>query len=204
MKILPLLILTTVLTMTGMPVLAQQTSGPTAGALSPESGPGGPPSEERREEVRKKIEAVRIWRLTEDLKLDTSTSAKLSSLLSSLDQKRHDTMRAQMKTIRELRALLKTAKPDDAAIKALLEKLEKNHREIQALKDQELKGVKELLTIEQQAGFLLFQHDFQHEMRGMIHAARGKNRGKGEMGPRGQISDGPEEDRQSSPPGRGQ
>ena len=50
--------------------------------------PGGEPSEEKREEVRKKIEAVRIWRLTEALKLDAPTSSKLSALLSSFDQQR--------------------------------------------------------------------------------------------------------------------
>jgi Spy/CpxP family protein refolding chaperone len=170
-----------------------------AGEFSPEPGQGGPPSEERREEVRKKIEAIRIWRLTEELKLDTNTSAKLSSLLSSLDQKRRDTMREQMEAMRDLRSLLKTAKPDEAKIKPLLEKLEKNHHEMQALRNKEFKGLKEILTVEQQARFLVFQQEFQREMRDMISGARGK--GPGGPGRRsGPMNDYPEREMQSRRP----
>jgi len=208
MKITKILILTISLTMAGMPAFAQRQIADErprdAGGVSPDPGQGGPPSEERREEVRKKIEAVRIWRLTEELKLDTTASAKLSSFLSSLDQKRRDTMRDQMEAMRDLRSLLKTAKPDEAKIKSLLEKLEKNHHEIQGLKDQEMKGLKDILTIEQQARFLIFQQEFQREMRSMISGVRGKGRGKGGMGLGGPIPGGPEEDQQPNPPRRGQ
>jgi Spy/CpxP family protein refolding chaperone len=204
MKTTRILILTIALTMTGMPAFAQQQmSGPMAderqrdaGEFSPDPGQGGPPSEERREEVRKKIEAVRIWRLTEELKLDTNSSAKLSSLLSSLDVKRRNTMREQMEAMRDLRSLLKAAKPDEAKLKPLLEKLEKNHHEMQGLRDQEMKGLKDILTIEQQARFLLFQQEFQREMRDMISGARGK--GQGRRG--GPMNDNPERDMQPRPP----
>jgi Spy/CpxP family protein refolding chaperone len=214
MKILSILTLTIALTVTGMPAFAQrQMAGPVAdeqqreaGGFSPEPGQGGPASEERREEVRKKIEAVRIWRLTEELKLDTNSSAKLSSLLSSLDQQRRDTMREQMETMRDLRTLLKSAKPDESKTRSLLEKLERNHHEIQGLKDQELKGIKNILTIEQQARFLLFQQEFQREMQNMISAARNKGQGRDNRGPGGPgrrggpMNDYPERDMQSRPP----
>lgn len=211
MKITKILILTIALSMAGMPAFAQLQPADErprdAGEFVPEPGQGGrPPSEERREEVRKKIEAVRIWRLTEELKLDTETSAKLSSLLSSLDQKRRDTMREQMETMRDLRSLLKAAKPDEAKTRSLLEKLEKNHHKIQGLKDQELKGIKNILTIEQQARFLIFQQEFQREMRDMISGARNKGQGRNNRGPGGPgrrggpMNDYPERDMQSRPP----
>jgi len=213
MKIPKILILTIALTLAGMPAFAQrQPSGPMtderprdAGEFSREPGQGGPPSEERREEIRKKIEAVRIWRLIDELKLDTSSSAKLSSLLSSLDQKRRDTMRGQMEAMKDLRFLLKAAKPDESKIKSLLEKLEKNNHEIQGLKDQELKGLKDILTIEQQARFLLFQQEFQREMQEMISGARNKGQDRDGMagGPNrrgGSMNEYPERDMQSRPP----
>jgi Spy/CpxP family protein refolding chaperone len=144
--------------------------------------PGGEPSEERREEVRKKIEAVRIWRLTEALKLDAPTSSKLSALLSSFDQQRRDIMREQMTTMRQLRHILDSPKPDESKIKTVLDRLEKNQRAMQALRDKEFGGVKEILTIEQQARFLLFQQEFRREMQGMIANAR-----RGGPGPRGGL-----------------
>ncbi len=214
MKMTAILAVMIALTMTALPAFAQRRmQGPPpddrqreAGEFAPEPGQGGPPSEERREEIRKKIEAVRIWRLTEELKLDATTSAKLSSLLSSLDQKRRDIQREQMEAMRELRFSLKAAKPDESKIKPLLEKLEKNHRAMQELRDREIKGMKEFLTIEQQARFLLFQQEFQREMRGMIAGARGGGAGRGGMGPGGPgrrggpMNEYPERDMQSRPP----
>jgi len=154
----------------------------TAGVGNPgQPGRGEPMSEEKREEVRKKIDAVRIWRLTEALKLDASTSAKLSSLLSSVNNQRRDILREQSGTINILKLAVKSPKPDESQIKTSLEKLEKNHRAMQKLTDSEMSGLKNILTIEQQARYVVFQHEFTHEMRGMIRGAYG-NPSKGGIG----------------------
>jgi Spy/CpxP family protein refolding chaperone len=134
-------------------------------------------SEEKREEIRKKIDAVRIWRLTEALKLDANTSAKLSSLLSSVDHRRREILREQTGTINSLRFLVRAPKPDEARIKTSLEKLDKNHLQMQELTSSERNGLKNILTIQQQAQYVVFQHEFMREMRGMIGSAHG-NPGK--------------------------
>lgn len=141
-----------------------------------QSGRGGQMSGKRREEVRRKIEAVRIWRLNEELKLDPDTSAKLSSLLSSFGRQRRDIRRVQMRTMRTLRLAVKSQKPDESKIKADLEKLEKNRDAMQELKNNELRELKKILTIEQQARYVVFQKEFMREMRGMINDARGSKR----------------------------
>jgi Spy/CpxP family protein refolding chaperone len=148
-------------------------------------GRGNAAMEEKREAIRKKIEAVRIWRLTEELKLDTSTSARLASILSSMDQQRRDIMREQMAAMRELRTALRSPKPDESKLKAALEKLEKSHRAMQELREKEFRALKDVLTIEQQARFLVFQQQFQRDMRGVIAEARGNGPGSGRMGGRG-------------------
>ncbi len=140
-------------------------------------GRGRPMSEEKREEVRKKIDAVRIWRLTEALKLDANTSAKLSSLLSSVDHRRREIFREQVGTINALKFFVHAPKPDQAKIKASLERLDKNRLELQELTNSEINGLKNILTIEQQAQYVVFQHEFTREMRGMIGSAHG-NPGK--------------------------
>ncbi len=151
-------------------------------------GRGSAPSEEKREAIRRKIEAVRIWKLTEALKLDTATSAKLASFLGSMDQQRAGIFRDRMMTMRELRHSLKTSKPDEKSLKASLDKLEKNRRAMQELREKEMSGLKDILTTEQQARYVIFQQDFQREMREMIASARGKG-GAG----RGNIGNGPGE-----------
>lgn len=141
--------------------------------FAPEPGPAAPPSGERREEIRKKIETIRIWRLTERLKLDPATIAKIAPLLSSFDQRRKDIMQEQAATVRELRLLLNFSKPDEAKIKAALDRLEKNQQVIQEIRRREIDGLKGILTIEQQARFLLFQQEFERELREMIASVRG-------------------------------
>ncbi len=163
-------------TYTAAPAFAQQAvpSGQNDDAMGFDNQPGrgGGLSEKKREEVRKKIEAVRIWRLTEELKLDENTAAKLSAFLSSFDQQRRDIVREQMATMRELRHALKASKPDEAKLKAALDKLEKNRHAMGDIRDKEIAGLKNILTTEQQARFLIFQQEFRHEMQRMIAGAR--------------------------------
>lgn len=184
-----ILILTLVLAMTGSTVFAQRQGLPpddrrrAEGEFAPDPGQGNPPSEERREEIRKKIEAIRIWRLTEELKLDAGSSARLASLLGPLDQKRRELLREQIELMKELRSSLRAARPDEGKIKSLLENFEHNNHAMQELRDREIKGLKEVLTTEQQARYLLFQQEFQREMREMISGARSGDQGRGGMGP---------------------
>ncbi len=140
-----------------------------------------PATEAKRDEVWKRIEAVRIYQLTEELNLDDATSAKLSSLLSSIDQKRRDLQKEQMAGMRSLRDILRAAKPDEAKIKQVLAKLEQNRRAMLDMRESELKSLREILTVEQQARFIIFQHDFQRNMRRMIAGARHGN-GPGRAG----------------------
>jgi len=164
---------------------AQQ--APTGGLYDESLEPGGaPPSAAKREEVRKKIEAIKIWKLTEALKLDPDTSARLAAVINPLDQQRMDIAREQMTAMRELRSLLQSPKPDEAKLKTAIDKLEKNHVAMQETRNKEFKAVKGILTTEQQARFIIFQQDFRREMRGMIAGARGNGGGPGKgMGPGG-------------------
>lgn len=160
-----------------------------------EPGREGPPSEAKLEQIRKKIEAVRIWRLTEELKMNEGTAVRLSSFLSSIEEKRRGLIHTNIDTIRELRMLLTSGKPDMRTIKAGLEKIEKNQRELFELKQKELNGIKDILTIEQQARYVVFDHEFQNEMRRMISGARNDGLSRGGM-PQGHGSN-----RWGPPPG---
>lgn len=136
-------------------------------------------SEKKREEIRKKIEVIRIWRLTEVLKLDTDTGAKLTSLMSSMDLKRKDVMKDYTQAMKELRVYVESAKPDESKIKMALNTIEKKHHDMEDIRDQELNGLRNILTVEQQGRFLLFQHEFNREMRKMLAGARGPAKVKG-------------------------
>jgi Spy/CpxP family protein refolding chaperone len=143
---------------------------------------GGGPAAARREEVRNKIAAIRIWRLTDELKLDASTSAKTASILSAVDQQQRDLRRSQMEQLRQLRVLLKSRNPDDTKLKAAIDKLEQDHLAVQESRMKEFTSLRDILTVEQQARYILFQLKFMREMQGMISNARATERGAGRAG----------------------
>jgi Spy/CpxP family protein refolding chaperone len=140
-------------------------------------------SDEKREAIRKKIETVRIWKMTEALHLNEATAAKLSAYLTQFDQQRRDLAMEQLKSVRELRQVLQTGKPDEASLRRRLDKIERDYQAIHDIRMREYSGLKDILTTEQQARYLIFQHEFQREMRDLISEARDSksNRERGGM-----------------------
>jgi len=148
-------------------------------------GPGNNLSDEKREEIRKKIETVRIWKLTETLHLDEATAAKLSAHIGAFDKQRRELAREQVKAMQDLREALKASKPAESKLRSYIEKVEKSRQTTQELKRREFSELRSILNTEQQARYLIFQHEFQREMRDMIKEARGDERGLTEHhGPR--------------------
>ncbi len=145
----------------------------------------GRPSEEQREEIRRKMQAVRIMRLTEELNLDEKTAAKFIPAITSLEQKQRNLMRDNEQLMRDLRQTLAAKTPDQGKIRAALDKMFRNHQERNKLRDKEFEAARESLSVEQQARYVIFQHDFMQEMRGMLAGARGRGAGRGGMGPGG-------------------
>jgi hypothetical protein len=154
----------------------QQTPAPQSGGTA-----GGQPTEQQREEVRKKVEAVRLARLTEALQLDEKTAAKFIPVITVIDQKRRTLMRENQETLRELKIMLHATSPDEAKLKAAISAIEKNRRDIFSLRDKEFSAARDSLTVTQMARYLLFNQEFQQEMRSMVEGARTPRRGG--MGP---------------------
>lgn len=148
-------------------------------------GGGAPLSDEQREEIRKRVDTIRIWRLVGALKLDANTSAKLSTFLSAIDQQRRNIHSEQIEMIKSLQLAVKSPKFDESKLKADLDKIEKTQLAMQELVMNEMSGLKNILTIEQQARYVVFQHEFMHEMRGMINNPHSGPGMGGRMGPGG-------------------
>ena len=164
-----------VLAVMSLPAFAQQ--GPQRGSA------GGPPSDEQREEIRKKMEVVKMSRLTEELKLDEKTAAKFIPVITALDQKRRVLMNENRHAMQELRTELNAQKPDESRMRTAISRIEKCQREIASLREKELQAARENLSVAQQARYLLFKQEFMREMRGMVEGARGSGPGKGGTGP---------------------
>ncbi len=129
-----------------------------------------PPSKEQMEKIRKRVETLRMWRLTEALNLDEKASAQLFPILNRFDKKRYELEEYLREGMRDLRELLKDKKEE--RLKKILNKLEENHKALQNLKQEEWADLKKMLTVEQQARFIIFLTEFEREVRKLIAEAR--------------------------------
>lgn len=132
------------------------------------------PSTEERERIRKRIDLIRMWRLTEDLNLDEETGSKLFPLIRQYEEKRRVLARKREVILFTLKGQLKTGSPHEDRIKGLLKEWEELRAEEQDVNRKEKEDLKGILSIEQQAKYLLFQQEFTKEMRRMIADVREK------------------------------
>lgn len=178
-------------------IVAAMLAAPAAVAIAQQQAPGprrDRPSEEQREAVRKKMDTVRIARLTETLRLDEKTAAVFIPVITSLEQKRRDLMKENREILQEMKVLLNATPIDERKLKAAINRIDKNRQGIVAERNKELSAAKNHLTVEQTARFIIFNQEFQEEMRGVLDGARG---GRPGMNPPGRGSG------QGMPPGRG-
>lgn len=131
-----------------------------------------PPSKEQMEKVRNRIETLRMWKLTKALDLDEKISAQLFPALNKHDKKRADVESAMRDNMRELRESLRNKR--ESQLKGVLERIEQNHRSMQSIKDAEWEELKGILSTEQQAKFILFQQEFNREIKKIIDETRGR------------------------------
>jgi len=152
-------------------------------------GPGGmlfkgdesPPPLEKREEIRKRIELIRMWKLTEELDLTEETGAKLFPILHKYDEKRTELLRERHDIMNELRKALENVATSDEEIEAAMDKLDENALAASDLISQQRQDLKGVLSPRQQAKFVLFQREFHREIRKIIAEARHRRSGaKGE------------------------
>ncbi len=131
-----------------------------------------PPTRQQMEKVWERIETLRMWKLTKALDLDEKASAQLFPLLNRYDKRKAEIEIALRDSMRELRQSLREGR--EGSLKNILDRLEQNHREMQRINDEEWAGLKRVLTIQQQAKFIIFRQEFDREIRRIITEARGK------------------------------
>jgi len=115
--------------------------------------------------VRKKVEALRAWQLTEELDLDQETSSRLFPAMKDADKDRQRIEVENRALYREMVRLINSDKPDPGIINDILDQLQANRMETARLEEKHLKQVREILSPEDSARYLIFQVQFQRELR---------------------------------------
>jgi Spy/CpxP family protein refolding chaperone len=155
--------------LSGVKVLAQP-------ATPPPQGEERQMSQERRAELRKKVEQIWQQKLTEKLSLTEEEKAKVFPLLSKYEEKKRALRQENRQLVRDLERMIE-AKATEGELKKTIQALEKNDNKLREVKEEGFHELAKILPVDKQARYIVFQEQFRREMRGLIHKARHHERG---------------------------
>jgi len=138
------------------------------------------PGESDLARVRKKIEALRAWQISVELDLDHETSAILFPAMRKADGEGWRIETRNRALIREMALRLQNGDPDPGRINGILDRLQENRMEKARIEDRHLNTVREILSPEDSARYLMFQLRFQRALK--EKAAEAFREGRGTQG----------------------
>jgi|GEM_PF-3205714 len=133
-------------------------------------------SPEERETVRKRINLIKIWRLSEELDLSEEKADKLFPVIRRFDKEKLELEKERNELMKNLRENLKKGKSKDTKLKKIIIKLEENYAALQNLKKEKFNEMKDILSVEEQVKLILFMEYFPKEIRSIIGDAKRKER----------------------------
>jgi Spy/CpxP family protein refolding chaperone len=143
---------------------------------APKSSAGGKPKvdgsqspEQLRKEVVERMRALRAFRIVDELKLDETASARLFPILSKFDE-REMALAAERRDIsRGLKAEIVSPHPDDARITKAIDQLLANRARRVALRDEQIKEMRKVLTPVQQGKLALLMPRLERDFAQFVH-----------------------------------
>ena len=145
--------------------------------------------------VRKKIEALRAWQLTETLDLDEETSSRLFPAMKKTDRERWKVEARNRELVQEMSRVLERRGPDPRRINSILDELLANRRELVGIEERHIKRVRQILSPEDTARYVMFQIRFQREIKQKAsEALRDKRRRDDRQGDKPDMFEGRDRD----------
>jgi Spy/CpxP family protein refolding chaperone len=155
------------------PALAE---GPRPASVPAQPGERKAEKERLREQIIDKLRAERMWKLTETLKLDEPTAARLFPLLAKFEDQERALGKERGPVARDLRDAITAANPDQTRINGLVEKLMGIRARRQALEAEKLAAVRKVLTPVQMGKLMLvapkIDEGFRERIREALQTAR--------------------------------
>lgn len=151
------------------------------GRRQPAAGPTGAPAAGKREQIKRKLLALRAFRLTEELALDEATAARLFPLLTKYDSQLEQLTIERMTLAKQLRS-----GPAGAAADEIINRAVANRRALLDLEEKRLAELRKVLTPQQTARLLVVLPEIENQIKRQIRQivrkrARGDARGNDDL-----------------------
>lgn len=149
-----------------------------ARSASAQPPPPGPPPVDAgdgtaplRREVWEQLRTMRVWRMTQELKLDEAQIAKLFPVLGRFDERERELAQQRGELMRALRQASDAAKPNATEIAKLIDQARALHSRKVALDDERFQALRKLLSPVQQARLVLLWPRIDEPMRRRMREA---------------------------------
>ena len=125
-----------------------------------------------REDIERKIEVAWTWRLTDAVGLTPEQAEKVFPLLRSFRDERRELTKEKEDITLELAAYLDTGEAQEARLEDALGELTRIHGELHALEVDQIRQLRDMLSTEQIARFVVFQEEFKRTIREIVEQRR--------------------------------
>jgi len=150
------------------PVAAQPRRGGGPAGAAERRGPAAGTTE-RREQIKKKIRAMRAYTLTEELALDEQTAGKLFPVLSRYDDETDKLLEQRVELQRRLRRA--DSINDPRAVERLLDEAVANQRGFWDLEDKRIADLRKILAPVQAAKLLIVLPALERKIQNQLRKA---------------------------------
>lgn len=151
-------------------------------AQAPAKSPGSFAEQLTREleRARRQVETLYVLRLSEAVALNAEQSAKAASIIRKAQETRRGLLEERRQTLREMNALL-AAGAEAERIKSKVAQWEQNEARLGRWRQDLFEELSRLLSVAQQARYLLFDENFNAEVRNaVLELRRGDSQRGGE------------------------
>lgn len=131
-----------------------------------------------REEIEEMVESLRIVKMTEVLNLSEEQSIKVFTKMGQIKREKKDLQKKRIEAMQSIRGLIDSGTSEEK-LKEAVENIKSLANSIKDQDDALIKYLEGILSVEQQAKYIIFTEDFQKDIRKMIghaHDLRGKQR----------------------------
>ncbi len=114
-----------------------------------------------KQQMKERVEMMKMWKLTRILDLDQEAAAKVFPIMHEYDVKQHELRKQCADTIRQIRESLDSDAVDPAALGSLIDQFKKNEREKVGLRIERLDALSKVLSDEQIAEMIAIVPKFE-------------------------------------------
>ena len=122
------------------------------------------------EELKKRVEPVSMWRLTEELELTEEKGTKLFAVLRKHEDKKKRRREKRKMLFRKLKSMSEKEETTVEPIRKAIKALEENDKELRDVKQEGCNEFKKILSLKKQPNYIIFQEPFRREIRGLSHS----------------------------------